>query len=238
MQEQVVYTSVDRATLDDFIRGLPATLSGRAPDPHGIAAGFRARLAFTFLGLVKEAFETKGRGGTGSDGITWAPLTQSTIKAKLRKGMTKAQSKRYRQDFIGAFKSASARMSEEKARKFAHFKATRAHEIRVGRLVQSGPYQALVDTGILRQSLSVGTLVENGPAATYSPADQDQVFEEAPGEVLIGSSVPYAVYQHRGTRRIPARPFWPNQLPDQWGEEITRQTSLGLQRIVDLVVQL
>lgn len=48
------------------------------------------------LSFAKLDYVTKGRGGTGTDGITWKPLAESTIKAKARKGSAKRNRKRTR----------------------------------------------------------------------------------------------------------------------------------------------
>lgn len=41
-------------------------------------------IGLTILGFAQQAYVDKGRGGTGSDGIKWAPLKVSTILARLR----------------------------------------------------------------------------------------------------------------------------------------------------------
>ena len=64
----VITTTAKRRDITRAIRQLPAVLSGRAADPHGIAAGFRARLGFSFLSLVKLEFDKKSKGGAGADG--------------------------------------------------------------------------------------------------------------------------------------------------------------------------
>lgn len=230
--EVVVYTSVPRQEINSLVRSLPAILAGRAPDPHGIAAGFKARLAFAFLGLVKEAFEQKGRGQTGSDGITWPPLKQKTVVQKLAKGMTKRQLEQWKSDYRAAFREVSPHMNQEQAQAKAQEIATRQHEKRTGRQGASGTTQMLVDTGILRQSLSIGSLVEQGVSATYQPPNQEQFVEDKPGEIAIGTNVKYARYHHRGTKHIPARRFWPEKLPPSWIEAINRQARLGLEKIV------
>lgn len=236
MTEIIVHARWSRPEVLAFLRSLPAVLAGNAPDAHGLAAGFKARLAFTWIGLVKEAFEVKGRGGTGSDGITWAPLKPATIKAKATKGMTASQKSKWSEDYRAAFRGAAGQMSEPEARQKAETAATRAHEKRVGRQVESGSYQILVDTGVLRQSLTVGTLNEGRADAHYSPPNQDQFYDNSkPGEVSIGTTTDYAKYHHHGTKHIPARPFWPEQLPQAWEEELLRQAQLGIQRIVEIV---
>lgn len=236
----IVHCRISRQELVALIRAMPAILAGKVPDHKGIAAGFKARVAFTFISLVKESFEAKGRGMTGSDGVSWPPLKEKTVERKLAKGMTKGQVDRWKGDYKAAFRHAIAHMSDAEARKFAEQSATKAHEQRTGRQVPSGTTQMLVDNGLLRQSLTIGTLAEQGPAAHYSPPNEDQRYEDKPGEAVIGTNVKHAVFHHRGTKRngqecIPARKFWPEDLPGPWLEDITRQASLGLQRIIELI---
>ena len=72
----VCRTTSSRAEVEHFLRSLPAILTGRNADPHGIARGMRARVGYTLLQLVKLDFEEKGRGRPGSDGESWPPLSK------------------------------------------------------------------------------------------------------------------------------------------------------------------
>lgn len=74
-----------RDDLRRSLQRLPQILSGRAPDPHGLARGLQLRLGTALLSKVQQAFITKARGGTGDDGIKWEPLKYATIRAR-RKG--------------------------------------------------------------------------------------------------------------------------------------------------------
>lgn len=236
MTDQTVHTRMPKQELNALIRALPAMLAGKVPDPHGFAAGFKARCAFTLIGLVKEAFEEKGRGGTGSDGIRWEPLKQSTIERKLSKGMTDRQLHQWREDYRAAFRELSGQTTAPEARKRAQDIATQKHERRSGRQVSSGTNQILVDTGVLRQSLSIGTLTERGPDASYAPPNEDQQYQaDKAGEVVIGTNVAYAPHLHYGTRKMVARPFWPEKLPDDWMDEVMRQARVGIERIVEVI---
>lgn len=46
-------------------------------------------LGVQVLSWAKLDYETKGRGGTGTDGISWKPLASSTLRQKQRRGRTK-----------------------------------------------------------------------------------------------------------------------------------------------------
>jgi hypothetical protein len=74
-----------REELRRLLRDLPLVLAGRAPDPLGIARGLQLRLGTTLLSKVQQDFITKSRGGVGTDGVKWAPLSPKTI-ARRRKG--------------------------------------------------------------------------------------------------------------------------------------------------------
>ena len=51
-------------------------------------------LGVQILSFSQRDFQTKGRGGTGTDGIRWKPLAKSTIARKLRRGKANAKRKK------------------------------------------------------------------------------------------------------------------------------------------------
>lgn len=65
----------------------PQTLKARTPD-------LLESLGVQLLSFAKFDYVAKGRGGTGTDGITWAPLKPATIERKNRKGFGGKRSKR------------------------------------------------------------------------------------------------------------------------------------------------
>lgn len=65
-----------------------------------------------------------------------------------------------------------------------------------------GSVQILRDTGILLNS--------------FSPGDPHNVLDARSGLASVGTSCPYARYQHEGTATIPARPLWPK--PKDWSK--------------------
>jgi phage gpG-like protein len=92
----------------------------------------------------------------------------------------------------------------------------------------AGRVEILRDTGRLLRSLTPG-VDAIGP---------EGVLRTPPGRVIVGTNVPYAGYQHRGTRRIPARPLWPldGRLPGNWTRELAATLKRGvLAAIIDLV---
>lgn len=82
--------SIDTTRLDQIRQGLAA--AGR--DFQGEQANVLEAVGVQTLGYARLDFVTKSRGGTGSDGTTWAPLEESTVKRKANKGSAKRQKNR------------------------------------------------------------------------------------------------------------------------------------------------
>jgi len=66
-----------QADVRNLMVRLMAGLSGQG-DPFGINAGIQLRMASVLLSKIKDAFNTKSRGGIGEDGISWPDLTPET----------------------------------------------------------------------------------------------------------------------------------------------------------------
>jgi len=81
MPEEIVFRG-SRAQLRRALERLPQVLAGEAPDAHGIARGLQLRLGVALLSQVQQAFIVKSRGGRGSDGVKWAPLSPRTLTAR------------------------------------------------------------------------------------------------------------------------------------------------------------
>lgn len=119
-----VYFRGSREQARRIIYGLGSVVTGRAPDPLGIARGVHVAVGFAALSDIKADFVRKSRGGVGEDGSKWPPLSPAYLayqrrfgsgeKAKLKKGagltgqhrygtggkkglLTAAQLKRWRQ---------------------------------------------------------------------------------------------------------------------------------------------
>jgi hypothetical protein len=85
-EEHVTITADEKPELVELLRRLPAILAGNAPDVHGIAAGFKARLGYALLSLIAPNFNELGRGMPGVDGTKWAPLSPAYLAYKRRFG--------------------------------------------------------------------------------------------------------------------------------------------------------
>lgn len=71
-----------RPEVERFVQSLPAILSGQTRDPFGVVPAMHARIGYTFLSLVKTAYEIKGRGGVDEAGDSWAPLSAKYLAYK------------------------------------------------------------------------------------------------------------------------------------------------------------
>lgn len=73
-----VHTRCTSATVIDLIRRAVASVAGTAP-ASAYSRGLRLRVGLAALSCIQEAFVVKAAGGTGEDGIQWAPLKKETI---------------------------------------------------------------------------------------------------------------------------------------------------------------
>jgi hypothetical protein len=244
-----------RPELEAVLRQLPGILAGTEADVGGIARGFKMRVSFAFFSLVKEAFIVKSRGGTDAAGIKWPPLSREYLaytrpmngRQPPRAGglapggndgfMTAAQLNQWRRDFAGAMKYLSVQIGEDAARGQAAAIAWSKAKSRGVRtkleVFGEREVEILRDRGILFNSLSPGQINEAGVDATYSPPE-DQVAEDGPGWLLVGTNVEYAYYHHV---QPGIRPLWPKNgnLPAVWIDEIMEVAVSGLERIGELL---
>lgn len=242
-------------TRDDLRRALsqiPAILAGAAPDSLGLAQAIQLRAGNAALSKIQQAFVVKSRGGTGEDGIKWAPLAPATIERRRqgpgdRKAMsissrtsqlTDAQKALYRREFSARKRRLLAqglptRQAEALARAQAHnvVRAAGGHIPTRSSILATRQVDILRDTSRLFNSLAAG--VEDRPS--NAPG---QVLETFPGRVIVGTNVEYAAAQHYGTDKIPARPLWPHDgnLPAPWWEAIVSAVRRGVQQAVTMIV--
>ena len=86
MSSTTVYFRGSRDEARRIIRGLGPILSGRSPDPLGIAQGVFLAVGFAVLSDVKADFVRKSRGETGEDGVKWPPLSPAYLAYGRRFG--------------------------------------------------------------------------------------------------------------------------------------------------------
>lgn len=224
-----------RPEAEEAARQLGAMLAGTVPDPQGFARGIQLRAGVALLSEVQRDFLVKSRGGTGRDGIKWAPLKPETIARRRttraeRKGLgigkgrrpslSPAQDARWRAIYRRTLQAALVDLApkEAKARAAAIAWATLKKEGAKTKLELLGSRVVDIgrDTGRMLRSLTPG--VEDRPAK-----EAEQVFEVEPGAVIVGSNVPYF------GRFNEARPVWPadGSIPAAWWPGIDRAILSG-----------
>lgn len=230
-----------RADLARAIRAAADAVTGRGPDPLGLAGPALTRGAVALLSKIQGAFAAKARGGAGDDGIVWKPLAPSTIarrrtsRRELKalglggghglKRLTDAQKKRWRDVYRRTLANLRARGvegAEARAQGIAWGVLKRAgvasrRDVLAGRSVE-----ILRDTGLLYQSLTPG--YETAPARPPG-----QVLDAGPGRMTVGTTE--KPWHHAGSpRAFPARPLWPpgGNLPQAWWDAVTAAVARGL----------
>lgn len=246
MTRQIVFTgTVPEA--EQIAALIPDMVAGTAADSYGVVRGIQLRAGVALLSEVQRAFLTKSRGGTGSDGIKWAPLAPQTIANRrttrqerralgIRKGWRRPsldaiQDLRWRQIFARNYRLGLLDLppAEAKRRAAAIAWATLKREGAKTLLEKLGSRQVdiLRDTGLLFKSLSPG--VDDRP----SGAD-GQIFETPPGRVIVGTN--QKPWHHKGNpaKNLPARPLWPpdGSIPQAWWPSIRRAILAGVVRAV------
>lgn len=260
-----IYFKGNRADLRRILGGLPGILAGRAPDPLGIALGLKLRVGVAVLSFIQDWFDTKADGGTDPGGVKWAPLSKAYLAYQRRFGkneqkdlatgaglnpklnkfapggkkglLTEMELKSWR----GIYSTTLARL------RFAGVPEARAKNIAAGKawaimkdrgaktkleVFGNRKVQILRDTGILRNSLSPG--IEDQPSGA-----NEQIFDVTkPGEVIVGTNVPYARAHHEGRGNVPKRPLWPD--PEDWPEaawgQVARVAAEGVIRAVGILL--
>lgn len=258
MSAITIYTRASRADIRRMIALLPLMFSGKAADTFGLVQGFKLRLAVAFWSKVKQAFIEKSRGGTDETGDKWAPLSRAYLayqrrfgpgeKAALKAGaglgkgnrlapggkdglLTKAQLEEWRRVFARNVAWLSKTHGEKEAKGIAAgiaWNTIKAHGARTKLEVYgTREVEILRDTGILFNSISPGAISTNGPAASYAPPE-NQILEDAPGSLVVGTNVKYA-NAHQNGIRVPQRRILPDpdRIPAGWLDDFAEQATEG-----------
>lgn len=119
-----------------------------------------------------------------------------------------------------AFVAKSAGGEDEAGQRWAPLAASTLAGRRKGK--GGGSPQILRDTGRLLNSLSPG--VDN-PTVRH-------------GQVIVGTNVPYAVFLHEGTPRMPARRLWPEpkDWPEHWWAQLATSARAGVVSLITALV--
>jgi hypothetical protein len=242
-----------RAELVARLRTLAAVLAGTTPDLDGIAPAVLTRGAIALLSQIQTAYIAKARGGVGSDGIKWAPLQRKTIAARrtspgelkslgvggkrTRGLLTPAEDKRWRAIFASTLARLRARGVDGKeamgiAARIAWAKLKASGAKTKLEVLGSRNVEILRDTSRLLNSLTPG--YEETPAHS-----ENQVFDVHPGRIAVGTSVEYALRHHKGdpARNLPARPLWPEHVPDAWWRAVNAALLRGIILAVTRMLQ-
>lgn len=162
------------------------------------------QLGLQLLSNAELDYETKGRGGTGTDGIKWDPLAASTIAAKNRKG--NRQSGTAAKDAKRTVKGAKRGGQTKKQ------KAARSF------LSASAGTQIGVDTGLQRASARPGFISEDGKGGNVLDVEEDAV--------TVGYGREYSEYFDE------KRPLLPKDLPSDWEKDLDKTTEEWADEII------
>jgi len=242
-------------------------LAGRAQDNDQIARGFMLAIGFAALSSIREAYIEKARGGTDAMGIKWKPLKPATIANRKGPGDTRARISVSDTAGQRLAKTSQAQLvrDRERIRKRETKNALpgfllslpRAEALRRARIV--GGIKATAETGKTKVQtkgtrehqilVDIGTLFNStGPgllrgASYQKPTDrggEQQIMLTFPGELIVGTNVPYASTHQRGdaSRNIPARPFLPGDqypVPQIWWDRWLRAANKSLVVAIEIL---
>lgn len=96
-----------------LLADVPEVLAGRKPDDTGAARGLLLAVGVAVLGKVKDDYVTKSEGGTGSDGVSWEPLSAVTLA--LRRVRTDGL-KKLKADYAGLGRDRRRLVDEQRRR--------------------------------------------------------------------------------------------------------------------------
>ena len=91
------------------------------------------------------------------------------------------------------------------------------------------PLPILIVTHRLERSLRPGRIAPSGEYKPPGESGSDQIFEETRGGLVLGSADPKAFFHHYGTRRMVARPLWPQAARlNAWLADAVKGATLAL----------
>lgn len=236
MSDFTVTVKMTRPQLAEVLRRLPGVISGRLADPLG-GTGHRRVMtaaAMQLMSLVRESFKTKSEGGTGEDGIKWAPLAQATIDRRLRKaGLPgqKAMRRELEQAYARLAQTGQGQVLLERAKKNLERAKKKALK------VFGASFPIGIDTKRMFASLSPGVggvaakpqSIPEAAARGQTPEipGTDDVLRIGRGFAIVGTRAAtdggfhYPAAFHGGTKFQPERPLWPGEpdaIPERWYE--------------------
>lgn len=231
-----------------FVQSIPAILSGKEPDPMGLAKELKLRVGVALLSQVQQDYIRKSRGETGKDGERWAPLKPRTIARRrttraelkklgikrkgIRRSLTDSQNAAWKRLFVYHFRLGLRDMPRIQAKR-------RAAAIAWARIKEDGA-KTLLD---LLGSRKVDILRDTGARLrSFEPGVDDrpseapgQIFRTmVPGVVVVGSTEKPWHQDGDDGRGLPARRAWPKngKIPPAWMPPIRKAGTRGLAVIV------
>lgn len=241
-------------------------IAGRVPDEHGIASGFAARVGFTLFSNIATNFDELGKGNAGVDGDKWAPHTPEYLaygrgpkSSRMGTGRAPAHADNpgsgymnaaQRKVWWGIYRQSLAwtakRMSFREAQGAAASIAWAAWKREGGRTLieeyghkRVGKEQIMVNYATLARSLQYGLLTDTGADAKYEPPHPMQVYEPAPGRVVLGTRAPghqnHSLHGKRKDGQPRQRRFWPKRIPAMWWGDVLRSARSGLLRLREVL---
>jgi hypothetical protein len=224
---------------------LPGILTGRLPDPGGVAKALMIAMGMVLLSRIKEAYVIKSRGGVDAMGIYWPPLAASTLAGRRKGRMSIRQ---MNQKLAGLSPERRALVEAHAARTSAAIDKQLAWERidllrrRKGKLtardramlslkrkkltLATAFAEILRDTGRMLNSLSPEVITATGGGG------DDTIMRTGPGWLEVGSNVEYFAYHNSdkprrknadGSDRLPRRQVLPDnvgQIPAAWIAEM------------------
>lgn len=249
----MIQLSRQNANVSLTLRQLAAALAGTGGDHWGVVQALQYSLGNTLLADIRQDFATKSAGGTGVDGIKWAPLQSATIAGRrlgpadkkaialIRRvpSLTNAQRSWIARDIsrragiLMAKFGLSAKTARGLARAHAESPFRAAGQVRsFYSILSTRSVQILRDTDELFLSLTPG--VEEIPSG--APGNILRAFQ---GRITVGTNK--KPWHHEGvpSRNLTARPCWPpdGDLPAQWWDDILKSLLRGLVRVAEYVLR-
>lgn len=253
-------------TSDDLRRILAqfiASLSGNSGDFAPYVRGIKLRVGMVALACIQEAYIEKARGGVGSDGIKWKPLSKYTIShrrlgpgdktllsgygaqngrdalGRIKRGfLTPAQDLRWRQIYGTRKASMMARhgMSEGDA-------SARAAEIAWATLKSEGAKTKLDVLGSRHVEIGrdTGRLLNSLSPGITDPENCPllQMPPETADRILLeelGAVIIGSAVEYAGDFHA-VRPLWPSgDLPPAWAQRIAEALETGIAEAIQMIL--
>lgn len=148
------------------------------------------------LELARQAYLDKSRGGTGSDGIKWAPLKVNTVRARLHRKRLKSKK---------VIKGSQPRRRAGTNLSKGNAKSSKGS-------VRPGKSEIGVNTGFQKNSARPGYQGPDGKGGNIAKmVDEDSL--------LIGFGRIYSEYFDKH------RPLFPDVIPPEWLDELEEQVA-------------